>query len=263
MSRAAAKNRPPQPLPLNDAPYTTMLYADPTDGRRLRSRIVAELACLPFEFASPIRVFPAYPGRRSHQGRHWFSRSATSVLFESRFEMTALINLDFRGEARRVSSNPFWLLWPTGSPQKRHAPDFFARRHDGSVLVMDVKPEARITDSDRASFARTQAVCDQLHWDYDVFTSIDPITERNLRVLYAYAHPRFAPSAGIREAMITALHASDEQAMTLGDLVHTAARALGTGQADSVVCGVYHMLWRRELHTELTHPLTWNAMVQS
>jgi hypothetical protein len=261
---SAATSGPPQPLqlPLNDAPYTTMLYVDPTDGRRLRSRIVTELACVPFELAPPIRSFPAYPGRRSHQGRHWFSQSKTSVPFESRFEMTALMSLDFRVEVRTVSSNPFWLLWPAGTPQKRHAPDFFARRGDGSVLVMDVKPEARITAADRASFGRTKAICDELRWDYEVFTSIDRNVERNLRVLYAYAHPRFAPSPAAREAMAGALRTANEQAMPLGDLVHSAARGLGAGQADSVVCGVYHLLWRGELHIELTYPLTWNTLVQ-
>jgi hypothetical protein len=173
------------------------------------------------------------------------------------------MSLDFQGEAVKVSSNPFWLLWPADSPQKRHAPDFFARRRDGSVLVMDVKPEARINAADRASFGRTRMICDELRWDYQVFTSIDRNVERNLRVLYAYAHPRFAPSPAAREAITGALRTSDEQALPLGELVYSAARGLSAGQADSVVCAIYHLLWRRELRTELTYPLAWNAMVRS
>lgn len=70
--------------------------------------------------------------------------------FESRFERTALTVLDFGGDVAAVSSNPLWLLWPRGADPKRHAPDFFARRRDGSVLVIDVKPQERLTDQDRS-----------------------------------------------------------------------------------------------------------------
>lgn len=68
-------------LPANDAPYTAILYDDPVTGRRRRSRIIAELSRVRFEACTPIRCFPAYRGRRSHQGRYWFSRSQSHVRY--------------------------------------------------------------------------------------------------------------------------------------------------------------------------------------
>ncbi|STZ44143.1 FAD-dependent oxidoreductase [Mycolicibacterium gilvum] len=56
---------------------------------------------------------------------YWFSRSQGHVSFESRFEMTALMTVDFRGDAIAVSSNPFWLLWPKGQTHHRHGPGLF------------------------------------------------------------------------------------------------------------------------------------------
>ncbi|MDT0470324.1 TnsA-like heteromeric transposase endonuclease subunit, partial [Streptomyces gibsoniae] len=139
-----------------------------------------------------MRTFPAYRGRRSHQGLYWFSRSRSQVHFESRFEKTALIVLDFEGDAAAVSSNPFWLLWPKGAKPVRHAPDFFVRCRDGSVVVVDVKPAERLTEKDRAQHDRTSAICRELGWKYREFVAMDDVVERNLRLLGAYRHPRFA-----------------------------------------------------------------------
>ncbi|WP_319446111.1 MULTISPECIES: TnsA-like heteromeric transposase endonuclease subunit [unclassified Mycobacterium] len=248
-------------LPVNAAPYTMILYEDPS-GRRVRSRIVPELAAVRFEQSAPIRRFPAYPGRRSHQGRYWLSRSGAHVQFESRFEMTALMVLDFEGQAVAVSSNPFWLLWPRGSDPQRHAPDFFIRRTDGSVLVMDVKPASRLTDNDRIQHARTRAVCGELSWEYREFTNIASPLERNLRLLCGYHHRRFGPSAAIRDAVLGELRSSDVEAMRLDTLINTACAR--TGLHDGVIlCGVYHMLWCGELQVDLNYPLTWDTTVRA
>ncbi len=125
-------------LPVNDAPYTMVLYEDPKTGQRVRTRLTPEVSRVSFELCRPIRSFPAYRGRRSHQGKYWFSRSQRHVSFESRFEMTALMTVDFRGEAIAVSSNPFWLLWPKGQTYHRHAPDFFIRRQRPDLAGSDV-----------------------------------------------------------------------------------------------------------------------------
>jgi hypothetical protein len=50
-----------------------------------------------------------------------------------------------------IASQPFWLRWQDedGRP-RRHAPDFFARRAGGGVVV-DVRPDDRIPAEDAAA----------------------------------------------------------------------------------------------------------------
>ena len=249
-------------LPVNDAPYAKILYDDPVTGQRVRSRVISEVGRIAFEACAPIRTFPAYRGRRSHQGRYWFSRSQTQVQFESRFEMTALMVMDFDGNATAVSSNPFWLLWPKGTKPVRHAPDFFVRRRDGSVLIVDVKPAERITDKDRAQHERTRDVCGELGWEYKEFTMLDVIVERNLRLLAGYRNPRFAPPGDSGALIAAQVRAAGEQGLRLSELIDTAALRVDlTG--DRVLCAVYHMLWGAKIHVDLNCPLTWNTVVRA
>lgn len=248
-------------LPINTAPYTTILYTDPVNGRRMRSRITDEIADVAFETCRPIRSFPAYRGRRAHQGKYWFSRSQSHVSFESRFEMTALMVLDFCGEAKAVSSNPFWLLWPCGERPVRHAPDFFVRRHDGSTLVVDVKPAQRVTDQDRLQHDRTRRLCDELAWEYREFAAVDVILERNLRLLAGYHHQRFAPLPSLRRLIESRLQVAGEDGMRLGDLIDSVT-ALPDHSDTTVVCGIYHMMWNTQMHSDLDQLLSWNTIVR-
>ncbi|NOQ61991.1 TnsA-like heteromeric transposase endonuclease subunit [Mycolicibacterium fortuitum] len=248
-------------LPVNDAPFEMMLYNDPQTGQRRRSRLVAELNQIRFESCAPIRTFPAYRGRRSHQGRYWFSRSQSHVRFESRFEMTALMVLDFQGNATAVSSNPFWLLWPHGTTPARHVPDFFVRRRDGSVLIVDVKPAERITDKDRVQHDRTRVICSELGWDYNEFTMMDVVVERNLRLLSGYRHPRFAPPGELGTLIAAQVHAAGKHGLGLPELVDAATRSAELAD-ERVLCAVYHMLWNGQIRVNLNDPLTWNAAVR-
>jgi hypothetical protein len=247
--------------PSNDAPYTMVLFADPTTGQRVRRRITSALSHLPFEKSAPIRTFPTYRGRRAHQGRYWFSRSCSRVTFESRFEMAALRMLDFRGDIVEISSNPFWLLWPKGTGPKRHAPDFFARRRDNSVLVVDVKPQARVKDIDRAQHVRTREVCDQLGWSYEEFTTIDPVADQNLRLLAGYSRPRYAFSSDCTQTAARALETDADGRLRLADLLDAVLRNTGLDEATGL-CGIYHMVWCGQLRIDLTQPLAWDSEVR-
>ena len=251
-----------QTPPANDAPYTTILHEDPESRKRVRTRLTAETARVPFELCRPIRSFPSYRGRRSHQGKYWFSRSQTHVSFESRFEMTALMMLDFRGDAVAVSSNPFWLLWPKGQAHSRHAPDFFIRRRDGSALVVDVKPADRIRDKDRLLHERTREVCHNLGWEYEEFTGIDATVERNIRLLCAYHHHRFAPPKAVRTTIAAHVAQSGRTGVPFGELIDAVSEC--TQLDDSLlICGAYHMVWNGELRVDLTLPLSWNTATTS
>lgn len=255
------QSRPAAGLPVNDAPYTTLLYEDPKSGERIRTRITPEIADLRLERCSPIRTFPRYKGRRAHQGRYWFSRSQSYVKFESRFEMSALMWLDFTCQNTAVSSNPFWLLWPKGDTPKRHAPDFFVRRRDGSALVVDVKPAGRMTDHDRTQHAQTRALCDELGWGYEEFTAIETAVHFNLRLLSGYQHPRFAPSDQLRAAISSRLGKAAEQGIDLAVLIEIICKRTAVPH-DVVLSGLYHMLWNGQAHIDIRRSLTWDTMVR-
>ena len=44
--------------------------------------------------------------------------------------------MDFDPEVTAVASQPFWLHWHGEDDKgRRHVPDYFARRHDGSAVA--------------------------------------------------------------------------------------------------------------------------------
>ena len=51
-----------------------------------------------------------------------------------------LIPLDADPDVEAVASQPMWLHWVSESGKaRRHAPDFFARRADGTGVLIDVR----------------------------------------------------------------------------------------------------------------------------
>ena len=59
--------------------------------------------------------------------------------------------LDFDPEVVAVAAQPMWLHWgPASGPggRCRHAPDYFARRADGTGTLVDVRPDDLIRDRD-------------------------------------------------------------------------------------------------------------------
>lgn len=112
-----------------------------------------ELDCL------PVRDFPSYRGQRNFPGLWWFSHTAVYAGHESWLERDQLMALDADPDVIGIVSQPFWFRWHDGVS---HAPDYFARRRDGSVLVADVRDDDRIASADQEKFDRSAAEC----WDY-------------------------------------------------------------------------------------------------
>ncbi len=78
-----------------------------------------------------------------------------------------LLNLDFDPTVVGIASQPFWLHWidAAGKPDS-HAPDFFARRSDGSAVVVDCRPVERRRPRDVAKFEATARACALAGWEY-------------------------------------------------------------------------------------------------
>src|SRR6202008_1367923 len=83
---------------------------------------------------------------------------------------------------------------------RRHAPDFFARRADGSGLVVDVRPDDRIPVRDAGVFRVMAMACGRAGWEFRRAGAIDPVVRANIRWLSRYRHPRCR-----REPVATAL----------------------------------------------------------
>lgn len=97
-------------------------------------------------------------------------------------------------------SQPFWLHWEGAQGRRRHAQDYFARRADGSGLVVDVRADDRIEDSDAEAFKVTALACSFLGWEFRRVGVVDPVlnSERSIASIGSCAdtHPSslFSPT---------------------------------------------------------------------
>jgi hypothetical protein len=148
---------------------------------------------LAFERVAPVRGFASFRGQHNRPGLWWFATTGEHVGHESWLERDQLMALDADPEVVGVAAQLMWLHWVTESGGRvRHAPDFFARRTDGTGVVIDVRADERIGKKDAAVFAATAQVCSQVGWDYQRAGELAPVQAANLRWLSGYRHPRFA-----------------------------------------------------------------------
>lgn len=206
-----------------------------------------------FEGARPVRGFASFPGQSHFPGLWWFSSAGTHVGFESWLERDVVMWLDADPDVAAVASQPFWLSWPDGERLVRHAPDFFARRTDGTGLVIDVRADDRIEPGDAAKFEATARACALAGWDYLRTGALDPVLAANLRWLSGYRHPRYAAVPLARD-----LAGIFERPRALMD----GARAAGDPIA--VLPALFGLLWRRALLADLaSEPLGSRSVVWS
>ena len=90
------------------------------------------------EDAAPVREFHSYKGQRHLPGSWWSSAAVRHIGYKSWLERDHVMLLDFDVAVVGLSSQPFWLFWTGGNGKGvSHAPDCFARRDDGSAIVID------------------------------------------------------------------------------------------------------------------------------
>jgi hypothetical protein len=94
-----------------------------------------------FELGIPVRRFFSRKGQRHLSGLWWSATTGGHVGFESWLERDQLMLLDFDPCVVGIASQPFWLRWMNESGERlAHVPDYFVRRADGSVVVVDCRP---------------------------------------------------------------------------------------------------------------------------
>ena len=201
------------------------------------------------------RVGVKYQGRRNFHGSYWFSSTARHVRFESGFEQTALLVLDFDGDVAAIAAQPFLIDFGRKSSPSTHVPDFFFVRRDGTQSVLDVRPATRIDEKGMNSFLATREVCANVGWTYDVFAWIDPTYLSNIQWLARYRHLRNAPPAEVECLLLD----SYEQPKPISEVV----AELSQCHPARVTAWSYHLLWKRALSTNMRTPLSVQHLIQT
>jgi hypothetical protein len=132
---------------------------------------------------------------------------------------------------------------------RRHAPDFFARRADGSGLVVDVRPDDRIPARDAGVFRITAMACRQAGWGFRRAGAIDPVVRANIRWLSRYRHQR----CRIEPAAAQLLEAFAPGRPLLAGVSQV-------GDPVAVLPAAYHLLWCRELACDMSALLGSSSM---
>ena len=200
---------------------------------------------VPLEAGRPVRRFPARKGQRHPSGLWWSATMSAHVGYESWLERDHVVALDFDADVVAIASQPFWLSWFDEAGRRvTHAPDFLARRVDGSAVVIDCRPEERRPPSDVAKFDATQVACDLVGWEYRLVGAADAVVTSNLRWLAGYRHPRHR---------LPAVAAALLAAVTGASSLTVAADQVGDPVA--VLPVLFHLLWCQELVADLRTPL--------
>jgi hypothetical protein len=131
------------------------------DDGRVRREPLTDCTAVSFESVAAVRSFPSYRGQRNWPGLWWSATTGGHVGYESWLERDHAMLLDFDPQVTAFASQPFWLLFSGEDGAARsHAPDFFARRRDGTALVLDCRPDERVRPRDAEAFAATERACE-------------------------------------------------------------------------------------------------------
>ena len=220
------------------APSFEVVFIDET-GTQRRGPLSA---CwdVPFERAKPSRSFPSFKGQKNFPGLWWSATMGEHVGYESWVERDVAMLLDFDPEIVGFSAQPFWLLWSGERGERKHAPDFFARRTDGTGVVIDVRPDDRVDPEATEVFEVAASACREAGWEFRRTGAPPAVLTANVRWLAGYRNPR-CHRPEIADALIERFAAP----MPL----FTGAAAVGDRLV--VLPVLYHLLWRQVLVVDL------------
>lgn len=208
-------------------------YRDPVRGDVHESLSLA--MAYPFERAEPAAALPAYHGQRGSAGYYWSARLSDHVGYRNWLERDTAMVLDHDAQVHVFASRPFRLFWAGQNRARAYCPAFFARRVDGTAVVIDCRSRSD------AVLSATRDACAFAQWDHLLVTGHDPVWIENLRWLAGYRQPRHHRAA-VADALVAAFAEP-------GPLVATVA---AVGEPIAVLPVLYHLLWNRQLHADLT-----------
>ncbi len=207
------------------------------EARRVR---LAECWMERFERLASVRVVRSYRGQWSIKRDYWVATTRRRIACESHLERHHAMLMDFDPRVVAVAAQPFRLYRPGVRGRRGHVPDFFARRADGTGVVVDVRPDELIGEDDALAFAATARACVHAGWVFERVGRIDPVLFANVRWLAGFRHPRYlvAGTAGRLREVFAEPRGLFEGADVAGERI-------------AVLPVLYHLLWRQELQTDL------------
>jgi hypothetical protein len=212
-------------------------------GAPLSTQGAAGASSLKFEDFAPVRSTTAYQGQRNFSGEWWCATNYRMVAYESWLERDHLMMMDFAPTVIGIASQPFRIDFTLSDSRRWHVPDFFARRQDGSALVVDVRPDNRIRDRDREVFEATDLLCQRLGWTYKRVGGLPRVYLANLKWLSGYRHPRcLIPDTS---AAITGYLSDTPGPQALGQV------AAAVGDPLITLPTLFHLMWRGAIGAEL------------
>jgi hypothetical protein len=219
----------------------------------VRAAALEEAWSAPFEHGLPVRGFAARKGQQHLSGLWWAATTGGHVGFESWLERDHVMLLDFDSAVTGIASQPFWLRWQDQADTwVSHVPDFFARRADGSAVVIDCRPVERRGPRDVAKFEATAQACARVGWEYRLVGAVDAIVTANVRWLAGYRHPRHHRRG-----------AADALRRVFASPVPLMAGAEAVGDPIAVLPVLFHLLWCHELSVDLSVPLHPGTLVSA
>lgn len=225
-------------------------WIDPGEQRRVAGVEVAGKVA--FEDAAPVREFSSYRRQRHFPGMWWSATTGRHVGFESWLERDHAMMLDFDRDVVGLSSQPFTLSWrDRDGKATSHTPDYFARRADGTAVVVDVRPADRVKPEDEVKFQQTASVCAAVAgWSFHLVHELDPVVIANVTWLSGYRHPRHDH----RQAgeLLREVFAGGEELL---------AGAEKAGDPIGCLPVLFHLLWRGELLVDVSIPMHDGSLV--
>lgn len=195
----------------------------------------------------PWRSFRCYKGQRYYSGMYWSATMGDHVVYESRLELARLIFADFDRAVHRILAQPFLLKAKVDRKIRKHIPDYFLVTDHGPVVV-DVKPEHLLAKPIVAyTFAWTRRLVEARGWLYEVWSGAKSPELENLRFLAGYRRSWLFDAALLHQ--VCGAYVGGQ---TFGELV----RGLADCDPAAAQAAVLHLLWRGELKTDLSTPLS-------
>ncbi len=196
----------------------------------------------PVRKSSVVRGQPNMPGL-------WFSSvMRRHVGYESLLERNRMVLLDFAADTAGYLEQPLKLTYRAGGKKRVHTPDLLVWRHDGSLVLCNVKSSENLG---RGSFPAQSEACAQFceleRIDYEVLTEPDRQVLENVRWLSGYWGVGTEDSPAYR-AMLERLL---DQPGTIGDLIEA------SGEHPVVSRPVlFSAIWSRRFSIDLNEPLS-------
>lgn len=212
---------------------------------------LAEAGNVAFDQCEPVRRFPAHRQQLSMPGLYWFAKTGRHVPYESRLEMSVLVELDFILDVTAIAAQPFRIEYRRNGKVLHHVPDFLVLLRSEVHRVIDVKPADKITKpANQLVFDATRMACREAGWDYVVATGLEPVAGANLLWLAGYRR-RPADPFGYESLLLDRC----DHPTPFVDLVAS------VGPPALVRPVLFHLLWRQELTFDRATPLSGGTLV--